>query len=168
MPVKDLQKYVKPFLETGDYTVFGKGDEKALEPAIINFCLENEVSEIMVSSKLIADFSELLIAEIQLTKFTSFVKELEQLVDSFGLDYRGAADEPDYNRLLINLSFGLDEETQVDQLIRHVRNNLTNNFDNDNGKYPLSVWKSHIESAKCWSVEFGFSLAWECKEDIQP
>lgn len=168
MPVKELQKYVKPFLETGDYTVFGEGDEKVLGQAITNFCLENEVSEIMVSSESIKTFSELLIAEIQLTKFTNFVKELEQLVDSFGLDYHSAADEPDYNRLLIDLTFGLDEESQVDQLIRHVRNKLTNNFDNDNGKYPLAVCKSYIESVKLWSVEFSFSLIWVCKEDIQP
>jgi len=59
-PSIDLQKYVKSFLETGDYTVFGHGDQKALEPAIVNFCLENEVSEIMVSSASIETFSELL------------------------------------------------------------------------------------------------------------
>ncbi|MGD8116917.1 hypothetical protein [Vibrio sp. TRT 29B02] len=164
----DLRKHVKSFLETGDYTMFGQGDEKALEPAIVNFCLEHEIDEIMVSSMSISDFSNQIIAEIQRIKFTDFVKELKQLVDSFGLDYRGSADEPDYNRLLINLSFGLDDEPQVDRLIRHVRNKLTNNFDNDSGKYPLAVWKSHVESAKCWDVEFGFSLTWECTEDIQP
>ncbi len=167
-PSIDLQQYVKTFLETGDYSAFGEGDEERIEPAIVSFSLEHEIIEIISGSTSIEEFAKLLITEIQLIKFKSFIGELEQLVDSFDLDYRGSADEPDYNRLLINLSFGLEDESKVDNLIRHVRDKLANNFIHTNGKYPLGAYKSYIMSANCWSVEFQFAKSWDLLEDIQP
>ena len=162
-----LEKYIKPFLETKDFTVFGQGDEEALEPFIMGYCLEYDIAEIIDSPTSIRNFSKLLISEIQRTKFKNFIKELEYLVNEFGLDYLGSAEKADFERLSITLTFCMEEELQVDKLIRHVRDKLANNFIYENGKYPLAVWKSHIESANVWSVDFLFAIDWELKEDFQ-
>lgn len=105
-------------------------------------------------------------------EFKEFLSVLKDLVDKKGLDYRGAADEPDFDHQRINMSFGLDEESQVDELIRYVRDNLANNYTGAyfvkvKGKFPLAVWKSHIMSADCWSVEFYFAKSWQLLENIQ-
>ncbi|EKF9824739.1 hypothetical protein ACPF3S_003157 [Vibrio cholerae] len=106
-------------------------------------------------------------------EFQEFLSTLRNLLDEKGLDYEEAADEPDFDRQRINMSFGLDKEYQIDDLIRHIRDNLTNNFtgsylENSDGQYPLAVWKSRIVSANCWSVEFYFAKNWQLLEDIQP
>lgn len=106
-------------------------------------------------------------------EFEEFVSVLKYLVDKKGLDYRSAADKPDFDYQRINMSFGLDEESKIDELIRYVRDNLTNNytgayFVKEKGKYPLAVWKSHIVAANCWSVEFYFAKTWQLQENIQP
>ncbi|MCG9576074.1 hypothetical protein L1D14_07455 [Vibrio tubiashii] len=163
----DLKKYVKPFLLTADYSAFGHGDEQKLEPAILTYCFENEILDITASKQTIREFSELVISELHLNKFTNFVNELELLVDEFNLDYHSSVAQPNYSRFEIDFSFGLEDEFQVDRLIRHVRNKLTNNYDHSNGKYPLAVKKSHVLSANCWSVQFYLSSNWSLKEDIQ-
>ncbi|MBL4262796.1 hypothetical protein KW507_15775 [Vibrio fluvialis] len=104
-------------------------------------------------------------------EFKEFLSTLRNLVDEKGLDYEGAADEPDFERQRINMSFGLDKEPQIDDLIRYVRDNLVKNFagsylENSDGQYPLAVWKSRIMSADCWSVEFYFATSWKLQENV--
>lgn len=110
--------------------------------------------------------------ELFAQEFKEFLSILRNLVDEKGLDYIGAADEPDFEYQRINMSFGLDEESEIDDLIRYVRDNLANNYtgyylEKTDSKFPLAVWKSHIMSAKCWSVEFYFAKSWQLQEDIQ-
>lgn len=104
--------------------------------------------------------------------FVEFLSVIETLVDEWGMDFEGAADEPDLIYQRLNLSFDLDQEAAIDKLIRYVRDNLTSNYtecylNEHKGKYPLAVWKSHIISAKCWSVQFYFATNWNVEEDIQ-
>ncbi|MEZ8241034.1 MULTISPECIES: hypothetical protein [Vibrio] len=106
-------------------------------------------------------------------EFKEFLSVLKGLVDKKGLDYLGAADDPNFDFQRINMSFGLDEESKVDELIRDIRDNLANNYTGAyfvkvKGKFPLAARKSHILSADCWSVEFYFAKSWQLQEDIQP
>ncbi len=164
----EFGQYTTQFLSTGDYSKFHRGDAEALHPFIVTFCLENEIVDIMDSNETLSRFAESLIDEIEQSNFKRFLDELEGLVDKFGLDYHSSADAPEFDKLAICLSFDLGDENKIDKLIRHIRNNLTNNFNHELGNYPLEVWKSQVRSAKCWSVDFKFTVGeWDLNEDIQ-
>ena len=60
--------------------------------------------------------------------FVEFLSALESLVNQLELDYREAADEPDFEEMRISLSFEFEEEPKVDALIRDIRSNLANNY----------------------------------------
>jgi hypothetical protein len=110
--------------------------------------------------------------EITQKTFEEFSTQIELIVNKHELDYTSAADEPDYNHLLINMSFYVDQEDKIDRLIRDIRDNMSSNFpfnynDTIEGKYPIAVNKSLIRTSDVWSVMVYFSETWELIEDTQ-
>lgn len=110
--------------------------------------------------------------KVLIQNFNNFLSDLENLVNKLEVDFTGSADEPDYDNLLINMSFDIHEENKIEQLIRFVRDNMTNNFPVfiglQAGKYPLAVNKSYIISSSLWSVEIYYSQKWKLIDDTQP
>ncbi|MEZ8862537.1 hypothetical protein [Vibrio sp. 10N.247.311.51] len=105
--------------------------------------------------------------------FVEFLSALKSLATQLELDYRKAADEPDFEEMRISLSFGFEDEPKVDALIRDIRGNLASNYvghylDHISGKYPLAVWKLHTMTPYGWTVEFYFATDWQVLEDTQP
>lgn len=108
----------------------------------------------------------------RMSAFKEFVEVMKAEVDARGLDYSGSADHPDFTTQSLNFSFALDDEAAVDELIRHVRDNVTNNYlgrydIGAGGSFPVSVSKSRVVSAKCLAVDFYFCEQWSLDESIQ-
>lgn len=110
-------------------------------------------------------------------KFEQFLNVLQREVNLRDLNYDGAADDPNFEEQSITLSFNLEDESRIDDLIRHVRDYFSNdyyirdylsNLDSED-TYPIAVWKAYIHSSPCWSVLFYFSYdrGWQFHEDTQ-
>lgn len=101
--------------------------------------------------------------------FSRFVTKLKTYVEDIDLDYDACADHPLYNHLEINFSFSMEEEARAYELIRRVRDCLSQSIehpDNIEERFPVAVSKQWIASASCWSVTFYFSDEWKFKETL--
>lgn len=111
-------------------------------------------------------------AQALTAKFSQFEAEVKQRIEHLGLYYDNVLTYAQPEMQVMQLTFTPEEETQLDDLIRYVRNHLSSNFivrgiDVVNGPYPVAAFKHFIQHAHQWSLMFCFAERWECQETIQ-